>query len=298
VPSSTPGEREEPVKLKTTRVAARCASERGDSRRSGAHHRLAPITGTEIAMTTIPPPELSPPDPRHSSGVTRLSPTATPTAARLHGRVLRRNVAGDSADHRREKPVCEPSGERSRLRSWAVGADEPELVDLVRLHKPTPDAVIVRVSGTVDRRGALLLAELARKQLNRAPHVVIDLSNVSTLGPRGVAVLLMLHKEAVARGTDLRVVGAEHDAVHRPLQVTGLTQLLRLDSTADAVIATLPTHQVRRRPPNIRASPHAGDPAGNHRDRQSVEGGFYRSSCRPAGDGPLVEWRPPNCRPL
>ena len=198
--------------------------------------------------TTVPTPsELSPPDPRHSSGLARLSPTATPTAAQLHGRVLRCEVAGDTAYHRSDKPVSEPPGERLRPWSRAAGAEEPELADLLRLHTPTPDAVIVRVSGTVDRRGAQLLAELARKQLNRAPHVVIDLGNVSALGPRGVAVLLMLHQEATGRGTDLRIVGAEHDAVHRPLQLTGLTQLLRLESTAEAVIASLPARQVRRR---------------------------------------------------
>jgi anti-anti-sigma factor len=152
-----------------------------------------------------------------------------------------------TAYHRSDMPVCEPPGERSRLRSRAAGADEPELVDLLRLHTPTPDVVIVRVSGTVDRRGAQLLVELARKQFNRAPHVVIDLDNVSAFGPRGVAVLLVLHQEATARGTDLRIVGAEHEAVHRPLHLTGLTQLLRLESTADAVIASLPARQVRRR---------------------------------------------------
>jgi anti-anti-sigma factor len=222
--------------------------------RSGTHHRLAPITGTEIAMTTtVPlPPELSSADPQHDSdwpssvGPARLSPAATPTAAPLHGRVLRRENGGEPAYDLREQPVCEP-GERSRFWSRAAGADEPELVDLLRLHTPTPDVVIVRVSGTVNRRGAQLLAELARKQLNRAPHVVIDLGDVSVLGPRGVAVLLTLHQEAMARGTELHIVGAEHNAVvHRPLQVTGLTQLLKLDSTADAVIASLPARQVRR----------------------------------------------------
>ena len=190
-----------------------------------------------MTTTVSPPPELGLPDPRHSS---ELGPTATPTAPPLHGRVLRRDVAGDPACHRTEQPVCEPPGERSRLRSRAAGADEPELVDLLRLHTPTPDVVIVRVSGTLYRREAQLLAELARKQLNRAPHVVIDLGDVSVLGARGVAVLLTLHQEARARGTDLHIVGAEHDAVHRPLQVTGLAQLLSLDSTADAVIASLP----------------------------------------------------------
>ena len=200
-----------------------------------------------MTATVPPPPELRPPDPGHPSGPAQLSPAATSTAARRHGRVLRREVAGDSADHRRQQPVGEPPGETARLRCGAAGADDPELADLLRLHAPTPDVVIMRVSGTVDRRAAQLLAELTRKQLNRAPHVVIDLGDVSVLSARGVAVLLTLHQEAMARGTDLRVVGAEHDAVHRPLQATGLTQVLSLDSTADAVIASLPARQVRRR---------------------------------------------------
>src|SRR5206468_2535727 len=100
---------------------------------------------------------------------------------------------------------------------------------------------------------------------------VIDLGDVSVLGPRGVAVLLMLHQEAMARGTDLHIVGAEHDAVHRPLQVTGLTQLLSLDSTADAVIASLPRPgHVRRRLSRYRVDPQAANPAGNPRARQSA----------------------------
>ncbi len=100
--------------------------------------------------------------------------------------------------------------------------------------------VIVRVSGTVDRLNAPLLAELAGKQLNRAPHVVIDLGSVSVLGPQGLTVLLALHQQATARGTKLYIVGAEHDAVRRPLHVMGLAQLLSLNPTADAVVAALP----------------------------------------------------------
>lgn len=67
-----------------------------------------------------------------------------------------------------------------------------------------------------------------------------SLADVSVLGPQGLAVLLMLHQVAIARGTALYIVGAEHDAVSRPLHVTGLAQLLSLESTADAVIARLP----------------------------------------------------------
>lgn len=58
----------------------------------------------------------------------------------------------------------------------------PSDLDL-RLHKPRPDVVIVRVIGTVDSFGASLLAQRVGAQLNRAGHVVIDLGGVSVLGP-------------------------------------------------------------------------------------------------------------------
>lgn len=154
-----------------------------------------------------------------------------------------------------ERPVHEIGGKRSGRRPGAGGGGEPELVDL-RVHMPRPDVVIVRVSGTVDRLNARLVADLAGKQLHRAPHVVLDLGDVSVLGPRGLTVLLTLHQQAMARETQLHIVGAEHDAVGRPLHVTGLAQLLSLEPTADAVIARLP------RPGHVphRLSPHRTSP--------------------------------------
>jgi len=116
---------------------------------------------------------------------------------------------------------------------------EPELMDL-RLHTPRPDVVIVRVSGKVDRLNALLLAELAGKQLHRAPHVVIELGEVKVLGQRGLTVLRMLHQQAMARGRELHIVAAEHGAIRRSSHVTGLAELLSPELTADAVIARLP----------------------------------------------------------
>jgi anti-anti-sigma factor len=110
----------------------------------------------------------------------------------------------------------------------------------VRLHMPRPDVVIVRVSGTVGGVTAPVLAERVGKQLLRVPHVVLDLGEVSVLGPQGLTVLLMLCREAMARGVELHVVGVERDAVRRPLHARGLAQLVRFDATVDAVIAELP----------------------------------------------------------
>lgn len=106
--------------------------------------------------------------------------------------------------------------------------------------------VIVRVSGAVGRVTAPVVAERVGKQLDRAPHVVLDLGEVSVLGPQGLTVLLMLHQQAMARGVELHIVGVERDALRRPLHARGLTQLVRFDTTVDAVIAGLPRPVISR----------------------------------------------------
>lgn len=113
------------------------------------------------------------------------------------------------------------------------------MMDL-RLHMPRSDVVIVRVSGVVNSVAAPVLAARVGKQLLRVPHVVLDLGEVSVLGPQGLTVLLMLYQQAMAIGVELHVVGVERDAVRRPLQARGLAQIVRFDATVDAVIASLP----------------------------------------------------------
>jgi anti-anti-sigma factor len=110
----------------------------------------------------------------------------------------------------------------------------------LRLHMPRHDVVIVRVSGAVNPVTAPVLAALVGKQLLRMPHVVLDLGEVSVLGPQGLTVLLMLYQEAMAPGVELQIVGVERDAVRRPLHARGLAQLVRFDATVDAVVASLP----------------------------------------------------------
>jgi anti-anti-sigma factor len=114
------------------------------------------------------------------------------------------------------------------------------LADLdVRVHTPIPEVVIVRVGGTVDRCTAPVLAQRVEKQLTRAPHVVVDLGDVTAVDPRGLAGLRTLHHQATASGTEIHITGADDDAVRHALRITGLDQLFTLDPTADMVIANL-----------------------------------------------------------
>lgn len=165
-----------------------------------------------------------PPVPRRPS----YEPPQHPVATADEG--LRPRAAG--------QPGREVGGEESGRRPRA-GGGAPELVD-VRLHMPRPDLVVVRVSGTVDGVTAPVVAQRVGWQLRRAPHVVVDLSGVRVLGPQGLTVLFGLHRQAIACGVELHIVGAEHDAVRGPLHAGGLAQLVVFESTVDAVIAGLP----------------------------------------------------------
>ncbi|MGH3671430.1 MAG: STAS domain-containing protein [Pseudonocardiaceae bacterium] len=140
----------------------------------------------------------------------------------------------------------------------------------LRLHKPRPDVVIVRVSGTVGRVTAPALTGLVGKQLARAPHVIIDLGDASVLSPGGLAVLRTLHQQAVARGRQLHIVGARSDAVRQSLRVIGLAHLITPDSTADTVIAGLPppaTGEITRQPPQGAGRTGCGRAPGTGRRR-------------------------------
>lgn len=96
------------------------------------------------------------------------------------------------------------------------------------------------VSGAVDAVTAPVLAARVGKQLLRVPHVVLDMGEVSVLGPQGLTVLLMLYQEAMARGVELHIIGVERDEVRRPLHARGQVQFVTFDATVDAVIASLP----------------------------------------------------------
>jgi anti-anti-sigma factor len=122
--------------------------------------------------------------------------------------------------------------------SAAAARTSAVLADLdVRVYTPIPEVVIVRVGGTVDRFTAPVLAQRVEKQLTRAPHVVVDLGDVTAVDPRGLAGLRTLHHQATASGTEIHITPADDGAVRHALRITGLDQLFTLDPTADTVIA-------------------------------------------------------------
>ncbi|HEX6403256.1 MAG TPA: STAS domain-containing protein [Pseudonocardiaceae bacterium] len=93
--------------------------------------------------------------------------------------------------------------------SSAAAPTSPVLRNLdLRLHTPIPEVVIVRVAGTVDRFTSPVLAQRVAHQLTRAPHVVIDLGEVTAVDPRGVTGLLKLHHQATAHGTQIHIARA------------------------------------------------------------------------------------------
>lgn len=115
------------------------------------------------------------------------------------------------------------------------------LLDLeLRVYAPIPEVVIVRASGSVNRLTAGVLAQRIDQQLRRAPHVVVDLGEVTVVDPCDLAVLFRVHQRARVKGTRIYLARAERDAVRRALRITGLDKLFTLAPTADAVIAGLP----------------------------------------------------------
>ncbi|WP_148310976.1 STAS domain-containing protein [Nocardia brasiliensis] len=102
---------------------------------------------------------------------------------------------------------------------------------------------VVRVGGEIDVLTAPKLATaIDDAQTTDAPHgVIVDLSEVTFMASSGLTVLAA-GAQPNPRGTRLVVV-ASHPATLRPMQLTGLTDLLSVYPTlAEAHAALRPTH--------------------------------------------------------
>lgn len=94
------------------------------------------------------------------------------------------------------------------------------------------DPAAVAVTGNVDAVTAKLFEQHIMHALSRRPpptQLVLDLSAVTFLAVSGLEVLARANLRARQQGTKVIIHGAEHRAVSRPLQVSGLWGQLLID---------------------------------------------------------------------
>jgi anti-sigma B factor antagonist len=99
------------------------------------------------------------------------------------------------------------------------------------------EALVVAVTGEIDTFTAPKLDTAIKAVIEqmRGP-IVIDLSNVTFLGSRGLAVLATATADARHRRRQLHIVVGQASSVLRPLQVLGLDGMLPLCATLDEAL--------------------------------------------------------------
>jgi MFS superfamily sulfate permease-like transporter len=154
--------------------------------------------------------------------------TSTMWGSGAGGASLRPDPVPDEVPHDLSALVPAPRRE--------IVPDRAEPLD-VRLHAPTPDTVVVRVIGAVHPLSCAALVTRVRQQLQRAPHVILDLSSVTCLDPQVAPDLRALHAMAVDCGTHLHIA-VENEQVCDRLHRLDLGERV-VAGTADAVLAGL-----------------------------------------------------------
>lgn len=104
------------------------------------------------------------------------------------------------------------------------------------------DAVVVEATGEVDLDTAPRLREAIAVALDEAADgaCVVDLTGVTYLGSAGLTALVDATREAAARQEPLRIVVDANRPVIRPIEITGLDQVLNLYHSVEEALAASP----------------------------------------------------------
>lgn len=95
--------------------------------------------------------------------------------------------------------------------------------------RPAPDVLVLHVDGELD----LATAPRLQHEAAAAPgRLVVDLTSVTFLGSHGLRVLL-----GCAQRCATVLVGVEHSAVARPLQLTGLDSVFEVHPSVSSALA-------------------------------------------------------------
>lgn len=116
---------------------------------------------------------------------------------------------------------------------------DPPAGDLVTIDVSVAGfATVVTAAGEIDSTTAPVLRERLETLLDGDVHeVTVDLGQVTFLDSAGLCVLATAHRRAVRQDVRLRVLASSR-AVIRPLQITGLWDLLQAEQvTPDAQAA-------------------------------------------------------------
>jgi anti-sigma B factor antagonist len=107
--------------------------------------------------------------------------------------------------------------------------------DLVTIDVGRTDfSAAVRAAGEIDSTTAPLLNQHLTELLDsQVRDLTVDLTAVSFLDSAGLCVLATAHRRAVREDVRMRVLASSR-AVVRPLQITGLWDLLRAEQVSDA----------------------------------------------------------------
>ncbi|MFB8006036.1 STAS domain-containing protein [Nocardia sp. NPDC056000] len=106
-----------------------------------------------------------------------------------------------------------------------MSSQAPELTVHTRIEAA---AIVVAVTGEVDMVSApILLTAISDALATDHSRIVVDLSEVGFFGSAGLSVLVRVAEAAVGR--ELRIVVSE--AARRPIELTGINELLDLYST-------------------------------------------------------------------
>jgi anti-anti-sigma factor len=106
----------------------------------------------------------------------------------------------------------------------------------IRLERVGP-ATLIHVKGEVDMASEVLLRRhLDEAMADEPAALVLDLTGVTFFASAGLHILVDLQHDATARGLSLRVV-AKDRIVLRPMEITGVDQLITVVASVDQALA-------------------------------------------------------------
>lgn len=114
----------------------------------------------------------------------------------------------------------------------------------------TVDVAVLQCSGRMVRNDALCVLKDTVTALSQARIIVLDLSEVTMIGARGLGTLVFLHKWACVNDIQLKLVNPSRAAMEI-LGLTGLASVLHVSSVNDVIRMFCNSDRVAEVPENV-----------------------------------------------